>query len=376
MQVHTFIAESAASAVEQIRGELGPNAVVLSVRKVPASGFSRILGKEQIEVLAALPGEKEPEAAVVPDPAPAPAPLLDVLDQPVPEAPSLLLGEAPIQLEPGIPAAPYSFGPAPVENAPTPPVSRPDAEPNGWRISHLLQQTGVLPLFAERIVDALCQNHGEAPKDTGRQVELLGSTLRGFWRGQGTRSSSKVHVFVGPPGSGKSTVLCKWLAQVSLLQSQPARVIQLDCDSANWGALPGMYAEILSVDFDRQLPEDISSGQGMTFIDLPGVTAKNAKAIAALGKILKRLENPSVHLVLNAAYESAALVELARSFSALQISDIILTHLDEEPRPGKVWNLIFGTNFSIGHFSAGQNIPGEFIPASFETLFARQFRSK
>jgi len=65
-----------------------------------------------------------------------------------------------------------------------------------------------------------------------------------------------------------------------------------------------------------------------------------------------------------------------RFFSALSLSDIILTHLDEEPRWGKIWNLVFGTNFNLRFFSAGQNIPGEFIPATPDRLFACQFRGK
>src|SRR5688572_32453468 len=54
MQVHTFIAESANEAVERIRAELGPAAVVLSVRKLPRTGLERFIKREQIEVLAGI----------------------------------------------------------------------------------------------------------------------------------------------------------------------------------------------------------------------------------------------------------------------------------------------------------------------------------
>jgi len=53
-----------------------------------------------------------------------------------------------------------------------------------------------------------------------------------------------------------------------------------------------------------------------------------------------------------------------RAFSQLPITNIIMTHLDEEPKWGKLWNLVLGTNYSIGHLSAGQNIPGEFVSAT------------
>src|SRR5688500_19865924 len=70
MQVHTFIAESANEAVDRIRAELGPAAVVLSVRKLPRTGLERFVKQEQIEVLAGIdePANETPLSAVVADP--------------------------------------------------------------------------------------------------------------------------------------------------------------------------------------------------------------------------------------------------------------------------------------------------------------------
>src|SRR4029078_4075714 len=59
MPTHTFIADSANEAVAQIRGELGPSAVVLSVRKLPRNGLSRLVKKERIEVVATVEGSKD-----------------------------------------------------------------------------------------------------------------------------------------------------------------------------------------------------------------------------------------------------------------------------------------------------------------------------
>jgi flagellar biosynthesis GTPase FlhF len=52
---------------------------------------------------------------------------------------------------------------------------------------------------------------------------------------------------------------------------------------------------------------------------------------------------------------------------------LIITHLDEESRWGKLWNLVLGTNYPIRWLSTGQNIPGDFCAATAETLLARQF---
>ena len=69
MQVHTYLAESVADAVSQIRETLGPEAVVLNVRRLPAEGLARLWQKPRIEVLAHVP-----EKVVAPVPV---APVLD-----------------------------------------------------------------------------------------------------------------------------------------------------------------------------------------------------------------------------------------------------------------------------------------------------------
>jgi flagellar biosynthesis GTPase FlhF len=70
------------------------------------------------------------------------------------------------------------------------------------------------------------------------------------------------------------------------------------------------------------------------------------------------------------------LLEQTRAFSALPVEDIAISHLDEESRWGKIWNLVLGSNFAIRHLSNGQNIPGDFVEASPEAVFARQFARK
>ena len=65
MKVFTFIAESAPEAVAQIRAQLGPEAVVLNVRKLEPDGLQKIWRKPRIEVVAHVP-EPEPPAKADP----------------------------------------------------------------------------------------------------------------------------------------------------------------------------------------------------------------------------------------------------------------------------------------------------------------------
>jgi hypothetical protein len=62
------------------------------------------------------------------------------------------------------------------------------------------------------------------------------------------------HVFVGAPGSGKTTALCKWLAQVALVEGRQAAVWRLDGLVANTAESLSVFSEILGVPVERCAP--------------------------------------------------------------------------------------------------------------------------
>src|ERR1019366_9480075 len=67
MEPIAFVAASAEEAVAQIRARLGPEAVVLNVRPLPAQGLVRLSQKPMIEVLSYRPETPPPPAAPLSD---------------------------------------------------------------------------------------------------------------------------------------------------------------------------------------------------------------------------------------------------------------------------------------------------------------------
>src|SRR5580765_1638893 len=68
VQVIPFVAESAADAVAQTRAKLGPEAVVVNVRQLPADGLAKLWKSPRIEVLAYKPEPAGAAAAAAADP--------------------------------------------------------------------------------------------------------------------------------------------------------------------------------------------------------------------------------------------------------------------------------------------------------------------
>jgi flagellar biosynthesis protein FlhF len=366
VKVHTFIADSAPEAVAQIRAQLGPEAVVLNVRKVEATGLQKIWKKAQIEVLAHLPEPEMPRA----DPLAALTELRREIADLRREIPREAISFAP-------PVTPLVVAEEPL---PTPaPTSR--INYGSWKIGGFLEQTGVLPRHVETIVSRIESEHGEvAPENLLKEMDLARGVLEGIL-GQSlltsaATNSSNCHIFIGVPGAGKTTALSKMLAQLVLMEGLPARVLRLDGARANTAESLSVYCEILGVPVERCLTEDFQAGVEMTFVDLPGVSVSDADGLKALAALIAQFPEAQVHLVLNAAYETTTLLNQVRAFGALPISSLVFTHLDEEQRWGKLINFCLGTKFSIGHLSAGQNVPGDLFRANVEKILSRVIPSK
>lgn len=329
MKVETFLADSAADAVAQIRSRLGPEAVVVNVRQKPADGLASLWQKPRIEVLA-----YRPEAA--------------------PSAAPVTLASAP----------PHASASAPA-----------------WSVKTLLESSGLLPLHTESLIERLQGLHGDAPPaNLSEELDLARSLLQRRWRSpapDSRRLTDRPHVFIGAPGVGKTTCLCKWLAQAVLLEEHVARVWRLDGITANTAESLSVYGEILGVPVERSwTATNAATPDELVFIDLPGVNWTDPLALKELGQKLTPFADAEIHLVLNAAYEVPVLLAQVRAFAALPVTDLIVTHLDEEPRWGKLWNLVLGTNYALRFLGAGQNVPGDFQAATAERILARQFPSK
>ncbi len=328
-----FIAASPEEAVAQIRARLGPDAVVLNVRPLKAPGLARLWQKPMIEVVACRP---EP-------PAPAAPPLTEALAEFRQE-----LEEIKQQVE---------------------------LNASGWRVGALLQKTGLLPLQAKQILDALKSARGEFPPATlAEELALARAHLAGHWRSPHPIGPQSTHALIGPAGSGKTTALCKWLTQAALVQGRLARVWRLDGAGANTAEFLSVHCEVLNVPCDRCFAAgETALSEDIGFMDLPGVDWRDRQAVGELSTQLIGLASPHLHLVLNGAYDTNVLLAQARAFAGLPLEDAIITHLDEEAQWGKIWNLALGAGLTIRFLSAGQSIPGDFREAGPELLFARQF---
>jgi flagellar biosynthesis GTPase FlhF len=376
MDIVPFIAESAADAARQVRERLGPDAVVVQVRPVNASTRSWF-GKKprtRFEVLA-----YRPDAKSAPGPAPASPPRerLDLVAGDDPSTSTPPASDASNSRSPAKATAPYGYGRPAAASDPIDAAPSVRSGGGGWRAGSLLESAGILPHEAQRVVDRLRKEHGDQPPAAmAEELALVKRVLKEGWRSARPMlpAGGETHVLVGAPGVGKTTSLSKWLTQVALGEGRPVRVWRLDGQTANTAEALAVYCDVLGVPLARRWCDGDGADPGESgFVDLPGTDWRDAGALSKLAEQVQGLGSVRVHLVLNGAYDMMLMMRQVRAFSALPIEDLIVTHLDEEPRWGKLWNLVGGTNYSVRFLGAGQNVPGEFRLATADQLLMRQF---
>ena len=199
VQVIPFIADSAPDAVAQIRAKLGPDAVVVNVRQLPADGLAKLWKSPRIEVLAYKPDGKAATAAS--DPLSELKQELQAIRQQLASANVAAVSDSPRGLTQSIRSGSGARSGVPQ-----------------WRVGEVLEQSGLMPLHAQRVMERLQLNHGDVPPESlAEELVMARSTLTGLWRQlpEPGRSDRGLHVLVGPAGAGKTICICKWLAHGS-----------------------------------------------------------------------------------------------------------------------------------------------------------------
>ena len=341
MKLVSIVADSPNAALVQVHEQLGPDAVIVSVRKMRREGISWLWpGPKRIEVTACVP-------------------------------------QQPPEVKKEVRARPENNRYFPTNKMA---IERPPARAfdGRWRSVGWLEANGLLPLFTKQLEEKVYKLYGEEPLPTmQKEWTAITDLIICHWlpARETMAGSGRPHVFIGPAGSGKTTALCKWMTSAVLVNESRVHAWQLDGESANnCGRLP-LHCELMRVPLDRFWTEgDISAD--LQFIDLPGIEWRNTDAVTALRDQITQLPEPHVHLVLNAAYETSILLEQFQAFESFAPEDLIFTHLDEESHRVKLWNFVLGTKCPISFLGAGQKIPGEFRRAEPALLFPQKNHDK
>jgi flagellar biosynthesis protein FlhF len=334
---YKFVVSSADEAVTVLRERLGENARVISVRQIEGAGLARFLRAPKLEIIARV--DSPEDAPPIEEPK---------VEEPVANLAQIL--------------------PAPIEE---------EAEdiPMDERLGQILCRAGFNRGMVSRIRSLSAWEH-LLKLPLGAALAEVAVILRGdYMRAARTPLEQNV-AFIGTPGTGKTTALCKRLVTEVFFRNRRARVLKLDLDRPNPNDALAAFCDAMGVPLGRDPSEALDAGRDeRLYIDFPGISCENQADIVEVSRALDEHKVTGRVLVINAAYDTA-MIKRAYAFGAeLSATHVVFTHLDELIHWGKLWEFVLGQGLQPLFLSAGQNLAGDFSEQVFDSIMDRTFPS-
>ena len=335
-QRYRFVVSSAEEAVTVLRERLGENARVISVRQVEGTGLAKFLQAPKLEVIAeTVPPSSSPSTAE---------------------------------------AAPTSSAQKGMHELPLVPViSHAESDGAGSPLARRLHAGGVsAPILARLRSDS---DWAALEKmATGAALARIGQKLREHFRARPRRELGDRIAFLGSPGAGTTSALCKWLATDVFVRRRGGVVLKLDLDRANPGDALTVFCDALGVPCVRSAPDALPLGLNQSlFIDVPGTIPAREEETAEVCAVLGPLFTTSRVMVINAAYESALIKRSYEFAERAGCTHVVFSHLDELTHWGKLWDFLLGSSLTPLFLSTGPNIAGDIEENVFDAVLARTF---
>ena len=328
---YKFTVKSADQAVALIREKLGPTARVLSVRSIPPTGWQKLFGSPRLEVIAQV------------DPAPDATPALEATSA-----------------EPALPPAAATEGTRGLDRSAAPRMPRFNVEGvESPGLAGLLRRSGITETALTRLQSGANWNE-LSTLPLHRALAETSRLLRQQVQTRTARPPLSRAAFLGAAGVGRTTALCKWIAQEVFRRARIGHVVSVEFDRPNpLGPLP-VFAEALGVPLAHFPCETRPAVPGgFVYFDLPGISPRRPADNAPLGEFLDREQITERVLVLNAAYDRASLRDAYAAGRDLGATHLVFTHLDEVPQWGKLWDYLFDEALEPLFLATGPSLTGD-----------------
>jgi len=207
-------------------------------------------------------------------------------------------------------------------------------------------------------------------------VERMMEALSAPGTGLGKTHEQKIMMLVGPTGVGKTTTVAKLAAMAR--QHQPeSKTVLITLDTYRVAAVEQLrvYAKILKIPMEVAVsPQDLldcvlrHEQADYILIDTAGRSPRDHGGydeLIALNRGRLKLEN---HLVLAAPVAESGLMEVVRRYQSLPIHRIIWTKLDEVATYGSLYNILSHAGIPVSFLSAGQRVPEDLEVATRRRL--------
>jgi flagellar biosynthesis GTPase FlhF len=177
---------------------------------------------------------------------------------------------------------------------------------------------------------------------------------------------------VGAGGSGKTHAVAALAAAHARVVVMPVSVARLEPGTEDELAelLAGEPVRILPAMSAEAMDEAVTAARqgGLVLIDTAAAAPRDAAAMEILADKLSPMELDGVYLTVPATMSARAAAKLVEGFSALHLTAMIVTHMDEADELGTVAELAMSTGVPITYAHAGTSLQTSITSAHREQL--------
>lgn len=183
--------------------------------------------------------------------------------------------------------------------------------------------------------------------------------------------------FVGPTGVGKTTTLAKVASMLALTEGRKVGLVTADTYRVAAVDQLKTYADILSAPI--AVANDASemaaamrslSDCDVILVDTPGRSQNDIESIVALRSIIDAANPHEIHLVLSATSSERVLLRTAEAFADLRPDRIVLTKLDEAISFGMLLSVVRRIGRRLSWITTGQEVPADLEAATGRRIAA------
>ncbi|MEJ5229897.1 MAG: flagellar biosynthesis protein FlhF [Pseudothermotoga sp.] len=361
MKVKKYTVSDIKEALEQIKRDLGEDAVILSTRSIRKGGFLGIGAKRYLEVTAICEDKNQVknennevykfQELLVKNKEKRQEEEMRELKQMIQEMRSMLS------------------------------LSRQNDLPQSiQRLLKALEVHEVDPVVMNRIVEYIRIAYGDITIDENFRQKLA-EYLLPFMRTEVPELKNTV-LFVGPTGVGKTTTLAKLAARLKLVEKKQVAILTLDTYRIAATEQLKTYATIMDIPMrvaytprEARLELDAMQDFDTILIDTAGRSQNNDIQMSELKALAETVSPYICFLVTSMNCKYSDLKDITRHFSVAKYTHVILTKMDETKSYGHLINIPQLCNAPIAFITNGQRVPEDIVEANsreFSHMFSKE----
>ncbi len=177
-------------------------------------------------------------------------------------------------------------------------------------------------------------------------------------------TEKRIALFIGPTGSGKTTTLAKIAGQL-IKNSFEIGLISLN-DKPESSLTLEFYAEMFQIPVsivkdESELRNAISSYEDKDFIlvDTPGIGLSRELIKKKMIDQIRILGQPLIYMVLDIRMKEEEILSLIQKIRPIEINSLIFTRVDEAETVGTMFNQMIYTGKPLSYIGTGSSVPDD-----------------